>query len=94
MQERFHEKFVEFAPDGSSWGAGLRIRHTGTTEDREILDEIKSFIQQEIAIAVAEERERIFNSEILRMGDFFMNEESLKQLIQYKLKEQINSLEK
>ena len=43
--EKFDEKFVEFAADGSEWGAGLRITHTGTTEDREILDNIKSFIR-------------------------------------------------
>ena len=43
--KKFDEKFVEFAADGSEWGAGLRIKHTGTTEDREILDNIKSFIR-------------------------------------------------
>jgi len=54
LEERFNEKFIEFAPDGSNWGAGLRIRHTGTTQDREILDDIKDFIKQELQ----QERER------------------------------------
>ena len=54
LEERFEEKFIEFAPDGSNWGAGLRIRHTGTTQDREILDDIKDFIKQELQ----QERER------------------------------------
>jgi len=48
MRERFNEKFVEFAPDGSSWGAGLRIKHTGTTQDREVLDNVLDFIEQEL----------------------------------------------
>jgi len=45
-KQEFDERFVEFAPDGSKWGAGLRIKHTGTTRDRETLDEIKSFISK------------------------------------------------
>ena len=43
-ENEFHSKFVEFASDGSSYGAGLRIIHAGTIDDREILDNIKQFI--------------------------------------------------
>lgn len=48
IEREFDEKFVEFAPDGSRWGAGLRIKHTGTTEDREILDDVKQFLQEKM----------------------------------------------
>jgi len=69
LEERFNEKFIEFAPDGSNWGAGLRIRHTGTTQDREILDDIKDFIKQELQ----QERERI----VKKINEDYIYNESL-----------------
>ena len=57
--KQFDEKFQEFAPDGSSWGCGLRIKHYGTILDREVLDDIKAFISTSIHQAIAEERARV-----------------------------------
>ena len=44
--KEFNEKFVEFAPDGSNWGAGLRIKHFGDIRDREVLDGILAILSK------------------------------------------------
>ena len=64
-EREFEHQFQEFAPDGSSYGAGLRIIHTGTTDDREILDNIKSFISSLLA-KQQEEFVKIMKREYMR----------------------------
>jgi len=53
-RKEFDEKFVEFAPDGSKWGVGLRVIHKGTTDDAIILEDIKDFIDSLITKAYEE----------------------------------------